>query len=284
METLDITASSEPPADVDAFVIAGATDDYTVEEITKLRGWLDNDGKRERDLVVFLDPATVQPNLNEMLADEFGIVVEDALVSETDTDNVYNMVAYNTYADVAQTDYTQAFSGQRVLIPMARPLTLTLTESSEESKFSKPLVTFGETARVQELSKFGMNEEEAPEAQKADSYPIVAAAYTTDRLYDNNDHRYYTTDVMVFGSVMFGYETVLDVTSACNEEMFLSVFRGLTGLESVISVSNRPLSQESLDFGGSKVPAVLGLGVFTIGLPVLLVALSIVVFVRRRRL
>ncbi len=284
VQTLDITASTEPPANVDVFVIAGATTDFSTEEITKLRGWIDNGGKRERDLLVLLDPATVQKNLNEMLADEFGIVVEDRLISETDTDNVYNMVAYNTYADVADTEFTQDLQGKRVLIPMARPLTLTLTESTDESKFSKPLVTFGETARVQELSKIGATEEEAAKAEKAASYPLVAAAYTTDRLYDNNDNRYYATDVMVFGSVMFCYDTVLNVSSACNEELFLNTFRGLTGLESVISVSNRSLSQETLDFGGSKVPAVLGIGIFTIGLPALMIVLAIVVFVRRRRL
>ena len=284
VETLDITASSEPPEQVDVFIIAGATSDYATEEITKLRGWLDNGGKRERDLLVLLDPATVQKNLNEMLADEFGIVVQDRLVSETDTDNVYNMVAYNTYANVAETDYTQDLTDKRVLIPMARPLTLTLTESTDESKFSKPLVTFGDTARVQDLSQIGTSEDEAAEAVKAESYPLVAAAYTTDRLYDNNDNRYYTTDVMVFGSVMFCYETVFNVTSAVNEEVFLNTFRGLTGLESVISVSNRSLSQETLDFGGSKVPAVLGIGVFTAGVPAAMIVLAIVVFVRRRRL
>ncbi len=284
VESLDITASSAPPDSTDVFVIAGATTDYTTEEITKLRGWLDNDGKRERDLVVFVSPMAILTNLHEMLADEYGIVVEDELVSETDADNVYDMIAYYTYADVAATDYTEGFAGQRALMPMTRPLTLKLTESTDESTYSKPLITFGETARVQELSKALATEEEAGEAKKADSYPIVAAAYTTDRLYDNNDNRYYTTDVMVFGSVMFAHNMSMDLASACNEEMFLNTFRGLTGLESVISVSNRPLTQETLDFGGSKVPAVLGLGVFTIGLPIAMIVLAVVVFVRRRRL
>lgn len=287
VEQLDITASSEPPEDVGVFVIPAAGEDYSADEIARLRKWLDNNGKRERDLVVLFDWQTRTPNLQEMLADEYGLQVLDQVVCETDANNVFNMNMYYSYADVADTDFTADLTEERALMPATRPINVTVTDSKDESMYGKALITFGETAKVQDLAKAlstDSTDETEAEPVAAEEYPLVGAAYTTDRLYDNNDNRYYTTDVMVFGSAMFAYSQTMDVSSACNEELFLNTFRGLTGLESVISVSNKTLGAETLDFSGSLVPAVLGIGVFTIGLPAILIIVAIVVFVRRRRL
>ncbi|MBR2481964.1 MAG: Gldg family protein, partial [Oscillospiraceae bacterium] len=54
---LDITASKTPEEDTDVFVIAAPTVDYSAEEIALLRKWLENDGKRGRDLLVVTDPS-----------------------------------------------------------------------------------------------------------------------------------------------------------------------------------------------------------------------------------
>lgn len=284
---LDITASAEPEADTGVFVIAGPTKDYTADEIARLRSWLNNDGKREKDLVVLCDSVSRLPNLYEMLSDEYGIEVLEQIVVETDAANVYQQNPYYVYGDVAQTDYTADLVGQRVMMGTVRALKLNISESTDESMYAKPLVTYDETAKVQPLAS-RLGEEGAATGEEslrdADAYPVVGAAFTTARMYDNDTNQYYTTDVMVFGSTTITYDMVINITSACDEELFLSTFRGLTGLESVISVSSRSLTQQTVDFGGSLVPSVLGIGVFMVGLPVLLIVVAIVVFVRRKRL
>ncbi len=286
VETLDITASAEPVEGNDVFIIPAATTDYTAEEIAKLRKWIDNDGKREVDLAVFVNAAVRLPNLYEMLADQYGIAVQEQIVVETEANNVYNQNPYYTYADVQSTDYTASLAGQRVLMAYAAPLKLTITDSTDAAKYTKALASYGETAKVQPLEA-RLGEDGAASGveslQVADSYPLVTAAYTSDRLFDNDDDRYYITDVMVFGSPALVYETVANVTSACNEDLFLSTFRGLTGLESVISISSRSLDAKTLDFGGSQTPLVLGI-VFMAVLPAAIIAVAITVFVRRRRL
>ncbi len=286
VETLDITASAEPVEGNSVFVIPAATTDYTAQEIAKLRKWIDNDGKREVDLAVFVNAAVRLPNLYEMLSDEYGIAVQEQIVVETEANNVYNQNPYYTYADVQKTDYTASLAGQRVLMAYAAPLKLTITDSTDAAKYAKALASYGETAKVQPLeARLGEDGTQSgvESLQVAESYPLATAAYTTDRLFDNDDDRYYITDVMVFGSPTLVYEAVANVTSACNEDLFLSTFRGLTGLESVISISSRSLDAKTLDFGGSQTPLVLGI-VFMGVLPVAIVAVAIVVFVRRRRL
>ena len=288
VEQVDITASAQPSEESSVLVIPGATSDYSADEIAQLRKWIDNDGKREVDLMVLVSYQSRLPNLYEMLNDEYGVEVLDEIVCETDAANVYAQNPYYAYGDIASTDFTADLTEVRVLMPYTRAMKVHTTESTDESMYAKKLVTFGETAKVQPLSAT-LGEEGAPTGveslEKADEYPVVGAAYVTDRLYDNNDKTYYTTDVMVFGTELFVYSSVIEkVASAYNEDVFLNTFRGLTGLESVISVSSRSLSQDTLDFGGSLVPKVLGIYVFTIGIPLVLIVLAIVVFVKRRRL
>ena len=286
VQTLDITASAEPVEGNDVFIIAAATTDYTAEEIAKLRKWMDNDGKREVDLAVFVNAAVRLPNLYEMLADQYGIEVLEQIVVETDANNVYNQNPYYTYADVQTTEFTASLNGQRALMAYAAPLKLTITDSTDAAKYAKALASYGETAKVQPLEA-RLGEEGTTSGVEslvaADAYPLVTAAYTSDRLFDNDDDRYYVTDVMVFGSPTLVYEAVANLSSTCNEDLFLSVFRGLTGLESVISISSRSLDMQTLDFGGSQTPLVLGI-VFMGVLPAAIIAVSIVVFVKRRRL
>ncbi len=284
---LDITASVEPDEDTGVFVIAGATVDYTAEEIARVRDWLHNNGKREKDLVVLCDSVARLPNLYEMLNDEYGIEVLEQVVYEEDAANQYRQNPYYVYGNVAQTDYTEDLVGQRAMMGTVRALKLNVTDSTDEAMYAKPLITYGETVKLKPLARLeeeGASSTAADALQTPDSYPVVGAAFTTARMFDNDDGRYYATDVMVYGSTTVMYELVVNITSACNEDLFMNTFRGLTGLESVIAVSSRSLSQETLDFGGSAVPAVLGIGVFMVGLPVLLIIIAIVVFVRRKRL
>ncbi len=293
--TLDITTNTEPEADTDVFIIPAASADYTVDQIEDLRSWLNNDNKRGKDLLVFTDYAA-EPltNLYQFLNDEYGIEVLDAIVYETDTNMQYSLStrdpAIDNYATVAETEYTQALAGQRVLVPTSNALKLHFSDSAEDSEYSNALITSAETAQLMSMTAFrelanGGNSGATIEStlSKAEEYPIVSAAFTTASVYSNPDQAYYSTDVMVFGSADFMHADNMNTSSAVNEDMFLSVFRGLTGLETTLSISARKLTGELLEFESRTVPTVLG-HAFVWGLPVILLIVAVVVFVRRRRL
>jgi len=295
--SLDVTASEKPDEDTDVFVIVGPETDYTIEEVQKLMEWLDNDGKREKDLVVFTKAHCYLENLYNMFKDSYNIEVTNQLIFETDNNHIYNMDMNAIYGDVQETDYTKALVGQRALMPMANVLKIhNAGDEEKDDVFSKVLVSSSESAKVLtyedvlEIAQQSGNKSEAQIQEEiisrltaTDEYPIISAAYTTARVYDNDDDRDYTTDVLIIGTDEFMASPYVNVTSACNEDLFLSVFRGLTGLETTISISSRELEKDYLDFGESTTPTVLGY-VFVLGLPLVMIVLAIVVFVRRRRL
>ncbi len=293
--TLDITTMSVPEEDTDVFVIPGAVTDYTVEQIANLRTWINNDNKREKDLLVFTNYAA-EPltNLYQFLDDEYGIEVLDAIVYEQDPGMQYSLStrdpAIDNYATVASTELTKAFSGKKVLSPTSNALKLRFDDNSSNSEFSQALITSSDTALLMSMTEFrhltqsgDKNATIASTLGEAESYPIVSAAYTTASVYNNADQKSYTTDVMVFGSVDFMHADKMSVSSAVNEDMFLSVFRGLTGLDTTLTISARSLTDDLLEFE-SRTPVVVLGHIFVWVLPAIMAVLALVVFIRRRRL
>ena len=80
---LDGIISEKTLADVDTALLVAPVSDLSENELSVLDTFLDNDGERGKNLIVFgstASPAT--PNLNEFL-EEWGIKVEDAMAYDT---------------------------------------------------------------------------------------------------------------------------------------------------------------------------------------------------------
>ncbi|MBR3289723.1 MAG: hypothetical protein IKI63_02975, partial [Clostridia bacterium] len=73
-------------------------------------------------------------------------------------------------------------------------------------------------------------------------------------------------------------------SAVANEETFLGVFNGLLGNEDAIQISNKSVVPGKVDFGSDATKKTVGLGVFTIGLPVVMLIIALVVFLRRKNL
>lgn len=281
-EEVNLSTATEIDPDTVAGMILAPTTDFTQTEIERLRDWLDNDGKLDRNLVVYAHPTAQLPNLYEFLEVEYGIEVTDNLVVETDSNRVLDMVGYTSLADVASTDYTSAFSGTaNIVTQQTRQLILHREGTSEElNPYNTALVTMPESAEL--LSLATEDGEAATETVPADEYPIVAVAMATKSTYDNDQERYISTNVMVSGSIyMAAYYSQASVS---NEDLLLNTMNTMTGKESdTINVSSKSLESETVTFTlGTAM--VLGLGVFTIGIPAVVLIICLVVFLRRRHL
>ncbi len=275
-EEKDITTAEEFPENSTVAVIAAPTKDYTDEELKTLREWVENDGNRGRKLVYLANPGATCQNLEEYLRDDFGIEVTHNLVVETSSSRYpAGNYPFYAYADLAQTDYTEAAT-KGLLLPMTLQLKVLWGSDTTASKYVLPVATFPESAELYPI----LEDEEAQkkvEQVKADEYPIVGMALATSVVYQNDDNR--TSQVLVCGSSSF-----LLVDTAKNQETFLALFNGISGNQSLVTMPSKKLTAATAEFEDQKVANVLGLGVFTIGLPIVLLVIGLIVYRKRRYL
>jgi hypothetical protein len=84
VETLDLAAARKIPADASLLVSASPIDPYTPFEQELLRQYL---GAGAGRLVLFLAPGT-QPGLNDLLIDDWGILVDDDVILDAASDSM----------------------------------------------------------------------------------------------------------------------------------------------------------------------------------------------------
>lgn len=283
-EELLITGSAEFNDKAETLLIAAPAKDYTEQEIQRIRTWLKNDNKRNRHLMVYINPTASCPNLYEMLKTDYHIEVTDQLIYESDPNRYHSDgTKYNfgiVSADVAENDYTKNSVGEMsVIMPLTRRLLCDLPSSSEGiAELGIPLTTHPDSAWVSKIESNGEKLE-----LKTDEYPLTSSISYVFESFDDNTQQEATTTVTVCGSAAMAYSAYIQSSNTKNEEFLLDVIRSITGYETNISISNKVIVKDVTTFtAGTQM--ILGIWIFTIGLPVIVMAICLVVFLRRRSL
>lgn len=281
-EELLITGSADFNDKAETLLIAAPATDYTETEVQRIRTWLKNDNKRNRHLMVYINPTADCPNLYEMLKTDYHIEVTDQLIHEADANRyMSNGLQYDDtliYADVASTDYTGNSAGDySIIMPQTRRLLCDLPESSEGiEELGIPLTTHPSTAWVATIGSDG-NKVTLEEAD----YPLHSTIAYVYESFDDNTQQSATTTVTVCGSAAM--PNYAQSSGVKNEEFLLDVIHSVTGYETNISISNKVIAKDVTEFK-SGTQMILGIWIFTVGLPVAVLALCLVIFLRRRSL
>ena len=279
---LNLASSEEIDAGTVAGLIVGPTKDFTADEIERLQKWLDNDGKLDRNLMVFADFQADCKNLYEFLNVEYGLEVTDNLVMETSLTRTFRYSGYYPYADTADTDFTKDLSGSaNVLTPLTRQIVTHKENNSENSLYNVPIITFPESAKLMKI-KDATDENASSEDDKsfaADAYPINGMAASVKWTYVDNEQ--VKTNVILSGST----QMILAASQANvkNENVLMSALGAMTGVVDDINVSTKSLERDTITFSDSTT-LIVGLGVFTVGIPVIILIICLVVFLKRRHL
>lgn len=279
---LNLASSEEIDANTVAGLIVGPTKDFTAEEIERLQKWLDNDGKLDRNLMVFADFQAECKNLYEFLNVEYGLEVTDNLIMETSLTRTFRYSGYYPYADTADTDFTKDLSGSaNVLTPLTRQIVTHKENNSENSLYNVPIITFPESAKLMKI-KDATDENASSEDDKsfaADAYPINGMAASVKWIYVDNEQ--VKTNVILSGST----QMILAASQANvkNENVLMSALGAMTGVVDDINVSTKSLERDTITFSDSTT-LIVGLGVFTVGIPVIILIICLVVFLKRRHL
>ncbi len=283
-QTLDFTTAQAISDTTGAIAIVGPTKDYSVDEIKRLREWLNNDGNLGRNLFVFANFAGTCPNLYDFLSVDYGITVTSNIIMETDANN-YPINYYGGYLPlntVISTNLTTTSANKKVVMPFTLQL-LTSKNADTEKLTNHTLVSFPESSRLTPFtaSSSETSNEEVTQLE-ADTYPVIGMAYAYD--YDMVNNKTVQNYVVVSGSYLFADADYLSSTlyENQNESLAIDPLRTMCPLGNTVSVSSKDLSANTVSF--SSLTATVLDRVFTVGVPLVLIVICLVVFFKRRHL
>lgn len=279
-ETVNFKTASANEIDetTEMLVIAAPTSDYSLDEISRLREWLDNDGNLDRNLFVLCnfeckaDTETGRNNLYDFLADDYGITVTDKLIVETNSNNYMPGPngEFQPLTLMGSTDLTESTGA--VFMPYTLQLELKNgTDASVTGVGNVPLVEFSEDAELVEVDSLG---EGKTKVQKETDNAVIGMAYAVEPQGTVANH------VIVSGSYLFPLFSAAYVEYK-NEELMLEPVRTTCDLGDAIAISSKDLTTVTLSFTEANARAIQ---IFFVALPVLLILISLIVFFRRRHL
>lgn len=268
--------TEEIPEETQILMLPTPTTDYAEEEILKLREYLDDESRPEEFSLLVTCHSTQGelPRLASFL-EEWGIRVEEGMVAETDTSrialrNASYLLVNPTEEVLADNEYSN------LLTASSRPLTLLFDGNGDIS--TQALWTTSDTACVVTGE---MTEEDAQNPETGEQTVAAISAK-----YAKVDGNYLRRSVVVFGSSYVFTDTFLNTSAFGNRNYISDLMKYCTATDgSAVTVFTQQVQTNTLDISASAGTLnLLGLGVFTIGLPVLILVTGLIIFLKRRHL
>lgn len=268
--------TEEIPEETQVLMLPTPTTDYAEEEIQKLREYLDDEDRPEEFslLVTFHSTQGELPRLESFL-EEWGIRVEEGMVAETDSSRVALRNASYVLVDSTEEFLTEN-SYSNLLVASSRPLTLLFDGNGDIS--TAAMWTTADSAYV---VTGDMTEEDIQDPET--SKQTVAAMSAK---YAKIDGKYLRRSVVVFGSSWVFTDTFMDASAFGDRNYISDLMKYCTGTDgSSVKVLTNKVQTSTIDVTASAGTLnLLGLGVFTIGLPVVILAAGLIIFLKRRHL
>lgn len=263
------------PEDASIVVLGTPTTDYTSEELSKLEAYLgDEKMASSRTLYVMTAPNagwSSMPNLSSFLA-EWGMEPQSQEVLESNTNNTLYNMPYAIFANV--TDSVLSKTYDNVVKVQAAPVKRLFTANNDISTYS--VIETSDTAYLS-------NDEKVLETPETDTYTILAFA---QRYMDNQGK--ICANVVVDGCAADFYDgsSLLGNSTFGNKDVTLDLIKNLTGTtDTRVGLTVNQTQTNTMDISASSaVTWSIGMMLFTIVVPVAVLVIGLVIFLRRRHL
>ncbi len=260
--------------DVSLVVIYNPVKDFSDEEIEKLDKYIDRAGT---NLLVFLSPeAPALPKLQAYLT-EWGIGVNDDMVFE---EKMYYSYPYYLVPQYGDSDILEDISAKSIAVmPVARSLNVLFEARNSFTTFtllSSYDTAYSKAGTADDFSKMTDLTKQSGDA----TGPFVLAAGSEKMFSKDNTVKY--SRLLVFGSAGFADDSVLQVSSFANTDILAQSVGWMRGNADMITISPTYFEDSAMTNTGAETVA---MGVlFIIVIPLLLIAMGIFVWVRRKNL
>lgn len=278
MQTVDLMLSQPIDNSIDVLVINAPTGDYTTDQIKILEDFLVNGEQYGKNIVVTLSPmqdTSNMPNFKAFMAD-WGIGVQESgsIVMESDNSRYVGNGLTPLLQFGEETIFDDYSSGVAVGYAIA-PIEV-LWENHSGISVSTVLSTYDSAYSVS-TENIGTYE---PKDSDKKSYPVM----TVSAKGISGSKVIYSRVITLASTEMFNYYTQYGSTK--NSDCAVTLFRflsGTTGDENKVYIDSTKLT--STDFTvSSNMVNVVGMTIFMILVPLLVLAVGLIVWLRRRHL
>ncbi len=272
-ELLDLGTSllTELPADLDGIIIAAPSKDFGNAELDKISKFLDNEGNRGKMLLYFASHTSPDlPNLEAFLA-EWGITYSDGVLYETNAN--YAMPDDSTFIALANagTAYTAGLTSSNIGFLAQANLPMAQSYETSGSRSTTAIVTTSDTVVIKPADA---DENWKPDTAAAKSYP--AAIVTVDK------NGLATSYVAAFASVSFVNNSYVTQATIGNLDLTVALLNSCFDAGDSLSFVSKTISTDSFSESVTKAAANTMYILFVVALPLILIALGVLVWVRRR--
>lgn len=271
------------PEETDVAVIAAPTSDFTADELKLLENFLENGGKKGKNLVVFCNYEADTPLLNEFLA-EWGISCESkSVVYETDADNIYydNTLFYSTNAG---TDYTESVNTSDAYYLSVSAVPMTTAYTTYNNRVTNVLMTTSDTCISVPVSELLAANEASGSWKPSAEYKqqsFATAILTADTTY--SDGAAYVSNVVAFSDYTF-ISDVLASDPFGNSAFAAAVFKSIAG-STDSGVYFMPKAVSTFQFTTSPTATSIAFmqALFIVIVPLAIIGVGCTVWIRRKR-
>ncbi len=261
----------------DAIIISAPTIDFVGSEIDAIADFLENDGKMGKGLIFFADATCPSlPNFNSFLT-QWGISVGQGILFETYSSNhiqnepsTMGVYPAELEDDDITSDLTYAIANYLVPMKVCEPATTERTVTA--------LMQTLETAVVAPVGAAS----DWADYTDDDKQQFDCVIQSVESDYDSENNRL-TSYVMAFSSVEFVQSTWASYSDLCNQDIVMActdraAHVGDTSMVFTAKVITNESFASSVNETNTKVVAT----VFMFVIPIAIIAVGIVVFIRRR--
>ncbi len=259
----------------DVLVLAAPTTDFIESELNEIATFLKNDGKLEKGLIVFADASAPYLTALYSYLNEWGIEVSDGILYETDdnchvVDDPVTFVGQNTGKIKDLSAMKLTLTGNNVPIK-------SLWDDKKDSK-TIPVVQTMETT-VKAPKGVSANWDGAKEAEKGPYSLIVESSQVT---YDDDNNLIEST-VTVFASSYFLMSDYNETEAVSNKNLALAMTDRASNMgDTGISFVTKSITNESFYESVTESSARVVMIVFMFIIPIAILALGTVIFIKRR--
>ncbi|MEE3427992.1 MAG: Gldg family protein [Ruminococcus sp.] len=252
-------------------ILYAPTVDLSKDAVTKVSDWLNNGGEKGKTLIYIpMDVKTSTPNLDELLA-EYGMKVSDGLAFCTSN----NYVVQNPYmflTDYKNDTYTADLKDANIPTIVYNTRNIQIKDSNKASA----LLSVESSVGVIPFSVDTSELKSESDLEKYKKKSVNAAAIGSD----SSDSK--KSNIAVFASPYMFTGTFLNTTSYNNSNYIVNFCNTVTN-RGDMGITIKSAGTDEAELGVTSASTVIAIGTVFIGvIPIIILIIGLVVFIRRR--